>query len=195
MTTLPPKGAKYAKINFLRILRLFAANNMKLQAEIENEKHEVEIQREGDNTFAIVNDRKYELEVSEPEKGLYLFKNKGQITEVFVSPQAKPGEPFQVQTRGNAFEIRLIDPKRLRGSASGDEQRDGVIEIRTAMPGKVVRILLEPEAGVEKGDGVLVVEAMKMQNELKSPKAGVVKEIKVQEGETVAAGDVLAVIE
>jgi biotin carboxyl carrier protein len=63
------------------------------------------------------------------------------------------------------------------------------------MPGKVVRLILSEGAAVEKGDAVMVVEAMKMQNDLKAPKAGVIKEIRVAEGQTVASGDVLAVIE
>ena len=63
------------------------------------------------------------------------------------------------------------------------------------MPGKVVRIIAEAGAAVQKGDGIIVVEAMKMQNEMKSPKDGVVKEIRVSEGSTVNAGEVLVVIE
>jgi len=63
------------------------------------------------------------------------------------------------------------------------------------MPGKVVRILLEAGSEVKKGDGVLVVEAMKMQNEMKSPKDGIVRELRSTEGSTVNAGDVLVVIE
>ena len=63
------------------------------------------------------------------------------------------------------------------------------------MPGKVVRVLVESGASVEIGAGIVVVEAMKMQNEMKSPKAGVVTSINAQVGATVSAGDVLAVIE
>ena len=63
------------------------------------------------------------------------------------------------------------------------------------MPGKIVRVLVEAGAQVEAGAGVVVVEAMKMQNEMKAPKAGTVVSIDVQEGATVNAGDVLAVIE
>ena len=64
-----------------------------------------------------------------------------------------------------------------------------------SMPGKVVRILVASGAEVSEGEGVIVVEAMKMQNEMKSPKAGLIKEIKVKEGSTVNAGDVLVIIE
>jgi biotin carboxyl carrier protein len=63
------------------------------------------------------------------------------------------------------------------------------------MPGKVVRIIADVGQAVEKGSGVIVVEAMKMQNEMKSPIDGVIKEIRVSEGSTVNAGEVLVVIE
>ena len=63
------------------------------------------------------------------------------------------------------------------------------------MPGKVVRVLVAEGDAVQKGDGVIVVEAMKMQNEMKSPKDGVVSKIKIAEGDTVSAGDILVVIE
>ena len=70
-----------------------------------------------------------------------------------------------------------------------------VTEILAPMPGKVVRVHTEAGANVEKGEGVVVVEAMKMQNEMKSPRTGVVVSVKVKAGDTVNAGDVLAVIE
>jgi biotin carboxyl carrier protein len=63
------------------------------------------------------------------------------------------------------------------------------------MPGKVVRVLLNAGDEVAARQGVLVVEAMKMQNEVQSPKAGKIAEIKVSEGQTVNAGEVLVVIE
>ena len=168
---------------------------MKLQAEIGDEKHEIEITRGEGKLSASVDGRVYELEVSEPEPNIFLIKDAGKISQVFVSPLAKAGDPIQAQIGGRLFDIKLFDPKRLRGSGADRELGDGVAEIRTAMPGKVVRILAEVGASVEKGSGVMVVEAMKMQNELKSPKAGIVKEIRVEEGSTVSAGDILAMIE
>ena len=63
------------------------------------------------------------------------------------------------------------------------------------MPGKVVRVLVKEEGEVEAGQGVVVVEAMKMQNEIKSPKKGVVRRMLAAEGANVNAGDVLAVVE
>ena len=168
---------------------------MKLHAEVGKERHEVEVRREGSKVFAKVDDREYELEVSEPESNVFSLKHNGKIFEVFVTPPATPGGPFAASLGSSEFAVRLTDPKRLRGSASTDHDAHGTAEIRSAMPGKVVRVLVEPGAEVEKGSGVIVVEAMKMQNELKAPKVGFVKEIRVGEGETVNAGDVLVVIE
>ena len=63
------------------------------------------------------------------------------------------------------------------------------------MPGKVVRIIAKQGDSIEAGKGVLVVEAMKMQNELKATKSGTVQKIMVAEGAAVNAGDVLAIVE
>jgi len=166
---------------------------MKLQADLNNEKHNIEIRREGDKVFATVNDRSYELEASEPEPNVFLLKHECRIYEVYVSPGTAGAS--HVRLGATEFEISIHDPKRLRGSGSGHEQGEGVAEIKTAMPGKVVRVLVEPGAEVKKGDGIIVVEAMKMQNEIRSPKDGIAKEIRVSVGSTVNAGEILAVIE
>lgn len=168
---------------------------MKYQAEIGDEKHEIEIHRDGDQVRALIDGEAFEVEVSAPEPNVFLIKRDGKIFETFVVPDARSDKPKVVSVNGRDIEVRLIDPKRLRGSRSDSDHGDGLAEIRTAMPGKLVRILLETGASVEKGDGVLVVEAMKMQNELKAPKAGILKGIRFNEGDTVAAGDILAVIE
>jgi biotin carboxyl carrier protein len=70
-----------------------------------------------------------------------------------------------------------------------------VAEIVATMPGKVVRVQVEAGTQIEKGAGVVVVEAMKMQNEMKAPRDGVVVSVNVKPGETVTTGDVLAVLE
>ena len=168
---------------------------MKLQAQIGEVLHSLEIKRDGDKVFARVDDREYELEASEVEPNVYLLEHSGEIHEFYVASASQPGSPQVVSSRKSDTEITLIDPRRLRGSAGVGGTADGLAEIRTMMPGKVVRLIAKTGDAVEKGDAVLVVEAMKMQNDLKAPKAGIVKEIRIQEGSTVGAGDVLAVIE
>ena len=164
---------------------------MKLIAELNSEKHAVEFKRDGEKISASVDGREYALEASEVEPDVYILKHENQIFQIYVLP----GEPAVATLGNHSFEIKISDPKRLRSAGSAAGSADGTIEIKTAMPGKVVRILAEQGAEIKQGESVLVVEAMKMQNEMKSPKDGTVKEIRVAEGATVNAGDILAVIE
>jgi biotin carboxyl carrier protein len=168
---------------------------MKLFAELNNEKHEITLEQTGEKVFAEIDGRNYELEVSEPEPNVYLCKHNNQIFEIFVSPNEKSNELFQVNVANHNLEIKISDPKRLRGTAAGTGEIEGIAEIKTAMPGKVVRVLVEEGAEVKIGDGIIIVEAMKMQNEMKSSKDGIIKEIRFAEGATVNAGDILVIIE
>ncbi len=93
------------------------------------------------------------------------------------------------------YAAELRDPRSLRsrrGAASGEQ---GARKLIAPMPGKVVRVLAREQTQVEAGQGVIVVEAMKMQNEIKSPKKGVVQKLMASEGTAVNAGDVLAIVE
>jgi biotin carboxyl carrier protein len=92
------------------------------------------------------------------------------------------------------YAATVRDPRSLRSRASADDGR-GPRKLIAPMPGKVVRVLVEENAEVDVGQGLLVVEAMKMQNEIKSPKKGVVRKMVAAEGASVSAGDVLAVVD
>ena len=92
------------------------------------------------------------------------------------------------------FAPELRDPRSFRGRSRAVDEH-GPRKLTAPMPGKVVRILLPQGSEVEAGTGVLVVEAMKMQNEVKSPKKGTIQKITVAEGAAVNAGDVLAIVE
>ncbi len=162
---------------------------MKLQAELNSENYRIEITRTGENVSATINDRRYDLEASEVEPNVYLLKHEQKIYQVYVAPNG-------IVNLGNQqFEIKLTDPKKLRSLKTAGANTVANSEIKTAMPGKLVRILVEVGAEIGQGEPVLVVEAMKMQNEMKAPKDGIVKEIRFSEGATVNAGDILAIIE
>jgi biotin carboxyl carrier protein len=90
--------------------------------------------------------------------------------------------------------VEVQDPRALRHNAARADV-EGRQTLTAAMPGKVVRVLTAPGDEVQAGQGIVVVEAMKMQNEVKSPKTGRVLSVAVGEGAAVAAGDVLAVVE
>jgi biotin carboxyl carrier protein len=91
--------------------------------------------------------------------------------------------------------VELRDPRSLRSRRHAGEETKGPIRVLAPMPGRVVRLLAEEGHDIEAGAGVVVVEAMKMQNEIKSPKKGRVKKISATLGAAVNPGDVLAVIE
>jgi biotin carboxyl carrier protein len=93
------------------------------------------------------------------------------------------------------YSAELRDPRSLRSRRATMATDQGPRRLLASMPGKVVRVLLEEQAAVEPGQGILVVEAMKMQNEIKSPKRGTVQKIVATEGTAVNAGDLLAIVE
>jgi biotin carboxyl carrier protein len=93
------------------------------------------------------------------------------------------------------FKTELRDPRSLRSRRAAAGTGEGPQKLLAPMPGKIVRVIAAEGAPIEAGEGVLVVEAMKMQNELKATKTGTVQKIMVAEGANVNAGDVLAIIE
>ena len=92
------------------------------------------------------------------------------------------------------FGAEVRDPRSLRGRA-GSADDSGPKKLAAPMPGKVVRVLVQEKAEVEAGAGLVVVEAMKMQNEIKSPKKGTIQKMLVYEGVSVNAGDLLVIVE
>jgi biotin carboxyl carrier protein len=99
-----------------------------------------------------------------------------------------------VRVNGRALPVEIFDPRSMRTPGNAGRS-NGPQKITAPMPGKVVRVLVEVGATVESGQGLIVVEAMKMQNEVKSPKAGRVAALSAAAGATVAAGDVLLVVD
>jgi biotin carboxyl carrier protein len=104
------------------------------------------------------------------------------------------GSETHVWVGSRRFSTEVRDPRSLRSRVRATDDQ-GPKKLTAPMPGKVVRILVGKGAEVEAGAGVLVVEAMKMQNEVKSPKKGTIQQILVVEGAAVNAGDVLAIVD
>jgi biotin carboxyl carrier protein len=130
--------------------------------------------------------RDYTIEPSGP--GIFSILVEGR------SYQATVLAPGTIQVNNQIFTVELFDPRELRArSAAGASH--GRQNIVAQMPGKVVRVLVAAGSTVEASQGLIVVEAMKMQNEMKSPKSGTVVEIKTKPGATVTAGEILIVIE
>ena len=165
---------------------------MKLKAIVGEREEDLLLKIEDGLVSAEIGDRVYSLDVREIEPDSYMFFLNTNVHKCRVSASKSS---FDVSIHGRNHSVTIVDPKRLRSGQNSDRHHHGVAEIVAQMPGKVVRVQTEAGATVEKGAGVLVVEAMKMQNEMKSPREGVVVSINVKPGDTVNAGDVLAVIE
>ena len=108
---------------------------------------------------------------------------------------SSPGE-VDVHLRGAVVRVGVNrDRLRFGGEPSDDHEDDGAAQITAPMPGKVVRLLVAPGDQVEARQALVVVEAMKMENELIAPRAGQVMDVRVDEGMSVETGKVLVVIE
>jgi biotin carboxyl carrier protein len=158
-----------------------------------------------------IDGKNYRLELNHPE-GRWECRLDGRAVEVDAVLARRDvlsvligGKAYEIKRERTAtdmhlwvgsvrYAVQVRDPRSLRSRASADDGK-GPRKLVAPMPGKVVRVLVREEAEVEAGQGILVVEAMKMQNEIKSPKKGVVRKMVAVEGAAVNAGDVLAVVE
>jgi biotin carboxyl carrier protein len=104
-------------------------------------------------------------------------------------------EALQVSLRGAIYECRVNDPRSLRTRKKTGLADSGEQKLAASMPGKVVRIIAAVGDQIKAGQGILVIEAMKMQNEVRSPKDGHLKKLLARQGANVIAGEVLAIIE
>jgi biotin carboxyl carrier protein len=118
---------------------------------------------------------------------------RGQSHEIRVTPS--PNGTLSLQTGLEEFIAELLDPRAWSGRRHSAIEAEGRQQVVAPMPGKVVRLLVKAGDAVEAGQGLLVVEAMKMQNEIRSPKSGVVERLLAQEGQPVNAGEILAWVE
>jgi biotin carboxyl carrier protein len=113
--------------------------------------------------------------------------------DLYITPGASRGE-FLVNLEGRTIGV-MVNGRRTRHRAEGTAHGHGEISIVAPMPGRVVRVLVRTGDAVTARQGVVVVEAMKMENELRAPRGGRVKEVSVTPGTSVEAGRILAVIE
>ena len=127
------------------------------------------------------------IEKFEVEPGVFLVLTEGRVQEA-----RSDGEIVTIS--GIRYTNSTVDPRKWNPATSAG-QASGRATVKAPMPGKVVRVLVQPGDQVEAGQGVIVIEAMKMQNELKSSRAGTVTEVHAKENDTVEAGTLLVTVE
>ena len=167
---------------------------MKLKAEVNLQEVDLTLEDSGGQLNVEIDGRRYELRVHYTGDNSYLLFHNSNVYDCRVENVGQSRESFNVALRNQRHAVNVTDPRRLRTDENFDRHHHGPTEIVAQMPGKVVRVLVEAGAQVEKGSGIIVVEAMKMQNEMKSPRDGLVVAINVQPGDTVNAGEVLATV-
>ncbi len=149
----------------------------------------VEISSQSQNSYMVkVNDKEYQLNVIPVESNILLLELNGKIYDCFVY-ENKTG--YVVFLDGETIEVEQTS---FISKSKGVEKK-GRIEVKAKMPGRVKRILAKSGDTLRKDMGVMIIEAMKMENEIRSPKDGILKEINVKENMTVEVGTTLFVIE
>jgi len=154
----------------------------------------------------------YRLELTRADDGWHcrLDGREVQIDAVLTRPDVLSllieGKAYEVKRERTATDMLLCvgsvryaaglrDPRSLQSRKDGAGYAKGPRKLIAPMPGKVVRVLVPANSEVSEGQGVMIVEAMKMQNEIKSPKKGTVQKVLATVGVNVNAGDVLAIVE
>jgi biotin carboxyl carrier protein len=140
--------------------------------------------------FRFGDDSETAAQVEMPEPGVYSILIDGRSFDARVE---EASGSLIVVIDGHRFEIEVRDPRRRVRKAAG-RHGEGIQEVRAPMPGKVIRVLIAPGDAISAGQGLIVVEAMKMQNELKAQRDGRVATVAAREGATVTAGEILATL-
>jgi biotin carboxyl carrier protein len=149
-------------------------------------------QKSGEKWSCRLDGREIPVDAVSVQEGVISLLLDGKSYEV---KQETVGADTNIVVGHERFSALVRDPRSFRSRKRAGASEQGVKKITAPMPGKVVRILAGVGAQVEVGQSVIVIEAMKMQNELKAPKNGVMKKINVAEGAAVEAGQSLAEVE
>jgi biotin carboxyl carrier protein len=166
-------------------------------------KYEVSEKRGETKTVGLVEKSENEYEVTidghtvkvdaaKSGKTIYSIIEDGKQFEVIIDESGAHG--FDVVVAGQLFHLQAFDERTKLLTASTKPVATGPQRVESEMPGKVVKISVSVGASVAEGSGVLILEAMKMENEIKSPIEGIVTEISVAEGQTVESGALLFVV-
>ncbi|WP_333647061.1 acetyl-CoA carboxylase biotin carboxyl carrier protein subunit [Candidatus Binatus sp.] len=167
---------------------------MRYLATLGGQEHEIEIEELAADSFAIrFGKDRFEADLRRvgPLSFSVIIDNRS-----FDFDVARDGEETVVASRSGSTRLTVADPARRAARAAGKRRElSGRVEIKSAMPGRVINVLVAPGDEVKAEQGIIVVEAMKMENEVKAPKAGKVVEVKVVPGQAVEKGQLMIIIE
>ena len=159
---------------------------------IDGRRHRLELQESEGGWRCILDGRELLVDAVVPRRDVLSLIVAGVSYEI---KRERSPEGIHIWVGNARYAAEVSDPRSLRSRRGDAGAESGPKKLVASMPGKVVRLLVEERSEVEAGQGLLVVEAMKMQNELKSPKKGTVQKLMATVGASVNAGEVLAIVE
>jgi len=166
---------------------------MRYIATLDGSDHEVDLDEVGVENYAItLGDKKFAASMRRvgPFSYSVLLDNRS-----FDFDVVRDGEEIVVTSRHGTARLGLVDAARRRSSSAKKREQSGRAVIKALMPGRVVTVLVAVGDEVPQGRGIAIIEAMKMENEIKAPKAGKVIEVKISAGQTVEKGELMVIIE
>ncbi|HXU45260.1 MAG TPA: biotin/lipoyl-containing protein [Thermoanaerobaculia bacterium] len=167
---------------------------MELWVKLGEREERVRIRRDGDLFEVAIGEVVHRVEAAVLGRGTYSLRLEGIQSEVAV--RASGEDRLRVTAATSAWEVEIADPlAHLAAIAGGGGARKRHRKVAAYMPGRVVAVLVEPGTEVAAGQGIVVLEAMKMQNEIQAEHDGTIKSIFVQPGQAVEGGDPLFELE
>lgn len=160
---------------------------------VDGKSHRVELARGPRGYICRLDGREVALESVTAESEVLWLLLDGNSYEVRRHPGTN--DATRLALRGRSYAVEVSDPRAFRSRRVAAAKGAGPLRLVAPMPGKVVRILKAEGEAVEPGEGVVVVEAMKMQNEIRSARKGVVRKVLVAAGAAVNSGELLAEVE
>jgi biotin carboxyl carrier protein len=164
---------------------------MKIDVTLQGRRHIVELTHSVERPQWKIDGREVEADALEISRGRYSVIVDGSSFEVQVE-ESSTG--LRIVADGYEYSASIENPRELKKNRAGAAEAQGRQNILAPMAGKIVRTLVQVGDQVQTGQGLVIVEAMKMQNEVRSPKSGTVERLGVVEGQTINPGDVVAVV-
>ncbi len=159
---------------------------------VDGKPHRLEIEKAEDSWMCRLDGQEIKVDAVVTRRDVLSLLVDGRSYEV---KREQTSADLHMWVGSTRFGVVVRDPRSLRSRRDGAGDEKGPKKVVAPMSGRVVRLLVSEGAEVGAGQGIVVVEAMKMQNEIKSPKKGVVQKLTATTGANVNAGDVLAIVE
>lgn len=161
---------------------------MKFVAQHEGDVVPVEVERHGSGYTVKIDDRVLAVDLVKAGEAVHSLRFEDGTQFAFV--HQRHGTIHEISFSGAKATIEIIDPLSLRRKSREDEEGEAG-DVMALMPGRIVRIFVEPGQTVRRGEGLLILEAMKMENEIQAPIDGTIQEVFVSPGDTVESGAAL----